>query len=244
MPNELDPLVFKGFKMAVNGEFKNENRWISKEEFHKLKFTDPYVVFCFSLGNCCRSYAYNPETEKFKKAIHYLLFFNDSKLIKNYIDFDYKFKSDNIKEKRLELQRYLKNFISGIKDYCITDNNNPHSVCQNIERLERLQELSNIQNKSLILSNLSYNELKFEENSVIYCDPPYIDSEQYKTKFNHEEFYNWARNQKNIYISEYRLPEDFKEVFSFKKTCTFKHSGKITTEKLFTNTSTSLFDEW
>lgn len=240
--NELDPLVFKGFKMAVNGEFKNENRWISREEFHKLKDTDPYVAFCFSFGNCYRTYAYNPEIEKFKKAVHYLLFFNDDSLIKNYIDFDYKFKSDSLKEKRLELQRYLKDFIHQIKGLCNTDNNNVGNVCQNLERLERLQNLELKEN--LILSDKSYNELKFEENSVIYCDPPYIDSEQYRTKFNHEDFYNWARNQKNIFISEYRMPDDFKEAFSIKKSCTFKHSGKSTIEKIFTNSSTSLFDEW
>ena len=31
--NELEPLIYKGFKMAVNGEFKNETRWISREDF-------------------------------------------------------------------------------------------------------------------------------------------------------------------------------------------------------------------
>lgn len=31
--NELNPLIVKAFTMAVNGEFKNENRWISREDF-------------------------------------------------------------------------------------------------------------------------------------------------------------------------------------------------------------------
>ena len=31
--NEFEPLVYKGFKMAVNGEFSNENRWISRKDF-------------------------------------------------------------------------------------------------------------------------------------------------------------------------------------------------------------------
>ena len=35
--NEFNPLVFKAFKMAINGEFKDETRWISKEDFEKLK---------------------------------------------------------------------------------------------------------------------------------------------------------------------------------------------------------------
>ena len=45
--NEFNPLVFKAFKMAINGEFKDENRWISREDFERLKDTDPYVAVCF-----------------------------------------------------------------------------------------------------------------------------------------------------------------------------------------------------
>ena len=33
--NELNPLICKAFQIAVNGEFKNEKRWISREEFKK-----------------------------------------------------------------------------------------------------------------------------------------------------------------------------------------------------------------
>ncbi len=51
--NGLNPLIVKAFAMAVNGEFKNENRWISREDFFKLKDTDPYVAICFSFGNNC-----------------------------------------------------------------------------------------------------------------------------------------------------------------------------------------------
>ena len=35
--NELDPLTFKAFDMAIHGKFNNENRWISREDFNKLK---------------------------------------------------------------------------------------------------------------------------------------------------------------------------------------------------------------
>lgn len=49
--NELDTLVFKGFKMAVNGEFKGEKRWISRDDFQRLKDIDPYAAICFSFGN-------------------------------------------------------------------------------------------------------------------------------------------------------------------------------------------------
>lgn len=72
--NEFEPLVYKGFKMAVNGEFSNENRWISRKDFFKLKDSDPYVAMCFSFGNDMKSYAYSLEIERFKKHLHYMFF--------------------------------------------------------------------------------------------------------------------------------------------------------------------------
>ena len=65
--NELNPLIVKAFAMAVNGEFKNENRWISREDFFKLKDTDPYVSLCFSFGNNCKCYCYSKKIEHIKK---------------------------------------------------------------------------------------------------------------------------------------------------------------------------------
>lgn len=31
--NEIEPVVAKGFEMAVKGQFKGENRWISRDDF-------------------------------------------------------------------------------------------------------------------------------------------------------------------------------------------------------------------
>lgn len=72
--NELNSVVYKGFKMAINGEFKGENRWISREDFFKLKDTDPYVAICFSFGNNLKSYAFSPKNEPYKKALHEMCF--------------------------------------------------------------------------------------------------------------------------------------------------------------------------
>lgn len=72
--NELEPLIYKGFTMAIHGEFKNEKRWISREDFFKLKDSDPYVAICWSFGNDCKTYLYSPEIERFKKHLHYMFF--------------------------------------------------------------------------------------------------------------------------------------------------------------------------
>lgn len=42
------------------------------------------------------------------------------------------------------------------------------------------------------------------------CDPPYSSTNCGKYKgFDNERFYEWARKQDNIYISEYNMPDDF-----------------------------------
>ena len=67
--NEVNPLIAKGFEMAINGEFDNENRWITKEEFHRLKKTDPYVAICFSFSNNYKDYALSDERGDIVKKI-------------------------------------------------------------------------------------------------------------------------------------------------------------------------------
>lgn len=68
--NEIDSVIVKGFKMALNGEFANEDRFITREDFFHLKDTDPYARICFSFGNDCRSYCYSKRIEEYKKAMH------------------------------------------------------------------------------------------------------------------------------------------------------------------------------
>ena len=249
--NEFNPLVFKTFKMAINGEFKGENRWISKEDFERLKDTDPYVACCFSFGNSFRTYAYNTETEKFKKAVHYSIFFDDNSLLNDYIDLkDFKYSSKNIKERRLELQRFMKtNLIESLERYMKT---NLIESLERLERLERLQSLSSINNGvGVLLSNLSYEKVPIESDSVIYCDPPYANTDTYCISFEHEKFYEWLRDcrEKNhqVFISEYQMPSDFFEVYFKEKTCVFndqKVSKKL--EKLFSTLKYSPIEllEW
>ena len=213
--NELNPLVFKCFKMALNGEFKNENRWISREDFNRLKDSDPYVACCFSFGNDFKTYAYGKNCEL------------------NYIDLsNFKYNSENIKERRSELHSLLKKSKLNIE---YGKPNQP--VSQHQIWLERLQEL-NI--RGVLLSNLSYEQVPIENDSVIYCDPPYlkvIKKKRYNNSdFNHNSFYDWARKQNNIFISEYTMPDDFEVVYQKEKTCRLGlNNNTKTVEKLFVN---------
>lgn len=232
--NELSPLICKAFEMSVNGEFKNEKRWISREEFKKLKDVDPYVNLCFSFGNDGKTYAYSPKNEQFKKAVHYSIMFNDHSLLSRYVDVHgLKYETENIHERRLYLQRYFKKFKDKVKNYCNTNNGNVRNILQSLERLQRLEGLEGLER--LEITNLDYKDVRIEEDSVIYCDPPYVNTNSYKIDFNHNDFYNWCRNQKNCFISEYTMPIDFKLVAEKYKFCSFSNENrKVITEKLFT----------
>lgn len=234
--NELDPLIFKGFKMAVNGEFENENRWISREDFFKLKDSDPYVAICFSFGNNCKSYCYSKDKEHFKRAVHDFLFFNNKTEIERFVPIDdCVFSSDDLHIKRLEFQRFLEPYINKIKNYCDCSSDNPRSILQSLQRLERLYAIKGL--KDISYTNQSYDEVDIKPNSVVYCDPPYSGTNKYTVEFDHEKFYAWARLQKNIYVSEYNMPADFYEVGFVNKRSLMDAAGKAGTkkEKLFTN---------
>lgn len=61
------------------------------------------------------------------------------------------------------------------------------------------------------------------EGCLIYCDPPYKGTTEYKDKFNHERFYDWCRKvslKNDVFISEYDMPSDFQSIWSKPKKST------------------------
>nr|DAO04051.1 MAG TPA: hypothetical protein [Caudoviricetes sp.] len=70
------------FMDALQGKYANDTRWISREDFFRLRDTGPYVAMVWSFGNNMRDYLYSKEIEPLKKAIHYALFFSDYSLAK------------------------------------------------------------------------------------------------------------------------------------------------------------------
>ena len=109
--NDINPLMPKAFGMALNGEFENEKRWISREEFFRLRDTDPYVAICFSFGNNLSDYMYSKDIEPIKEAYHYALFFGYYSLAKERMGIDLTplEKCPTIKEKYAALKDIVKN---------------------------------------------------------------------------------------------------------------------------------------
>lgn len=93
--------------------------------------------------------------------------------------------------------------------------------------------------KGVELTSIRYSELNIPSHSLIYCDPPYQGTTEYKDKFNHSLFWEWCRNKAKdghiIFISEYNAPDDFeciwqKEIVS---SLTKDTGSKKSIEKLF-----------
>lgn len=74
--NDISDVV-KLFYDAIMGKYKNEIRWISREDFYNLKDKDPYIRYCWSFGNRGLTYMYSREIEPWKKALHYARVFGD-----------------------------------------------------------------------------------------------------------------------------------------------------------------------
>ena len=80
-----------------------------------------------------------------------------------------------------------------------------------------------------------YYDLELPTQSLIYCDPPYSDSLDYKTDFDSERFWQWCRDKSaeghTVFISEYKAPDDFTCVLEVPKQN--QVNNKINIERLF-----------
>lgn len=194
--SDIDADGIKLFLDAIQGKFQNEKRWISRKEFFELKDKEPYIKYCWSFGNNGRDYLYSKEIEPYKKAWHFAIFENDfSYAEKLKIDLEPIKEIKEIKEKYL----YSKKVIEAI-----TEKQQKSGLVrqQQLEALNRLQSLQS-----------DYAAIEIKDNSVIFCDIPYNDTNCYGEKniktFDYERFYSWAESQKEFcLICEYSMPED------------------------------------
>ena len=218
----------KLFLDAIHGKYKNETRWISREDFYRLKDSNPYIRYCWSFGNNGSDYLYSRDIEPWKKALHYARVFHDTSLLKAMgIDSD---------GSRKDIKKHYAEYCRKTGLSCSQEGMQGHKA---LECLQRLQSLEHLQDKSwrLRLSRLDYQEVPILPDSVIYCDIPYQGKNPYSEAFDHERFFNWCEQQKElVVISEYAMPEDrFLCIAEKEKRCTYSASNKSkrTIEKLF-----------
>ena len=120
------------------------------------------------------------------------------------------------------------------------------SIMQNYPpRLESMERLLQITNKvgntsSLTWSAGDYQDVKIEDNSVIYADIPYKSTNTYVGEgkdFDYERFYDWCLKQTQpLFISSYEMPKsDFRVVAEFNRRDTMSASSNSNnvTERIF-----------
>jgi DNA adenine methylase len=65
-----------------------------------------------------------------------------------------------------------------------------------------------------------YTQFSNLKNYVIYCDPPYQDTQcVYNQKFDNTKFWDWCRTMAKdniVFVSEYHAPIDFTEIWAHK----------------------------
>ena len=81
-----------------------------------------------------------------------------------------------------------------------------------------------------------YKCLRIPGESIIYCDPPYMDTTGYPDGIDHDEFWQWCRERvydgHKVYVSEYQAPDDFITIWE-KPIQNCISPNKRATEKLF-----------
>ena len=230
--NDLRGWLPDAFRKAIHGGYAHEDRWISREDFERLKDTDAYAAMCFSFGNDCRSYMCARPLEPYKRALHYAIFWKDiapwTELCPETADAlaaglapiedrkERRVRAGHFIVQSLKAQLAAGTLAPDILDKPIYRQiRRPKHASESLERLERLQSLQSLERLPDTLTAYSgdYRELCFDEPGIIYCDPPYMSvyakGKDYGCEFDAEAFYSWCEAQKlPVYISEYQMPEE------------------------------------
>ena len=228
--NDIDARLPKLFTDCAYGKYTTVNHpeWISREEFFRRKDEDAYIALVWSFGNNGKDYIYGADIEDFKHAYHQAVYKDDTSLLEPW---GYKISSSHLEtvyERYIEFNRQIKQIARSDLD----------SVVRQIE-IEHLQRLQSLQ--SLQSYGTDYKNICIPKDALIYCDIPYVGTNCGKYGgFNHADFYEWARRQDNIFISEYTMPDDFIEIANIKKIVLSSAigNGDKAVERIFTNRRT------
>ena len=127
------------FTDAISGKYADERRWISREDFFRLKDNDEYVRICWSFGNKGANYLYSKEIEPWKKALHYARVYGDFSLMEEFgirtdgTSIDIKKNTAEYKEKYIRW--YLKNVLKSPAEYESLRSNLEIKIKDNSEKL-------------------------------------------------------------------------------------------------------------
>jgi site-specific DNA-adenine methylase len=216
-------------------------KWISREEYSELrKKQDWYgelIRICWSFGNAGRSYLFGKNIEEYKKQLHFVVVNKSLDAGKKFLEmigkqddwynFSKIYDIKEQKQRRLFIRTYvnagMKQRLEQLERLQSLEQLQQLESLQRLESLQQLQRLERLEKNNITFICKNYWEVEFKENSVIYCDSPYLNTTQYnKMTFDFDKFDNWVREMKNknirVYISEYtNHNNEWRKVASFDK---------------------------
>ena len=218
--NDKHPSALRLFADAIAGKTLHRTEWISRDDFMRLHDTDPFVRYVWSFGGKGKDYMYGGRVVPWKMALHDLFVYGRSDAIRAiYPNYPEGLTCNGarawIKAHDAELrQAYTDLYGCDLPAY-------PCRL-QHRESATRINALAELRNPPTV-SMQDYASVPITGPGVIYCDPPYLGTENpYGEAFDHERFYSWAETQLlPVFISEYWMPPDrFRCVAEFKVNCT------------------------
>lgn len=237
--NDIDERLSKMFVDCINGKYTTETRieWISREAFFEKKDKDAYIALAWSFNNNGKDYLYSKEIESLKKAFHYAVFFDDYSFLEREGIKIPRTDKKAIYERYTDIKKALQRFVKDPRERVELQS------LENLQALQQLQSLENLQAlQHLQALQSDYRRVNIPSGALIYCDIPYTGTNCGKYEgFNHAQFYEWAKEQDNIYISEYSMPaEDFIKVARINKRqlSTANGTAELIEERIYTNKKT------
>lgn len=174
--NDISPMVIEFFINAINGDYKDRTNWVSREDFNRLKDTDPFIKYVWSFGNRGGEYMYGKDIEDYKRALHKAIFFRDYSEALNFdLDFSTLDKYESLQDRYTEARRIIKetvldeDIIKKDGKYVYEDGSPAGNklVLQslaNFERTKSLNELGGVEIKDLPLEMETIGRIKRIQN--------------------------------------------------------------------------------
>lgn len=262
--NDVDPMPLRLFQDAIAGRYtpETEKRWITREDFHRLKNRDPYVRYCWSFANNGQDYMYADEVEPWKRALHHAYVLQDYSLLEEIVG---PVPREGLREYLRGALRASGKTVADVDRHLGTNgmtghyfgrsqlmflqklnrSRNPESLkelvsLQSLQRLQRLQGLQGLDaHHRLVVRCGDYASVDIPPGAVVYADIPYGDTNcGVYGGFDHARFFDWAAAQAApVYISSYYVADPrFVCVWQTQKrqNSAAGGHGKTVTEKIYT----------
>jgi site-specific DNA-adenine methylase len=230
--NEKNTSIVELLRYIVAGK-KLPDRWITREEYHEKVHGDDwfagFLKSCWSFGNNQKCYLFGVENERLKRLGHDVVI-NKSELARAELSTILGVALPMPKN-RLDFRRIIARLTGERGDLEQLER------LEQLEQLERLQQLQQLE--QLEITNSDYQAVAIQPDSVIYCDPPYAGTAEYKEgSFDHSAFWKWCEEQHSpVFVSEYSAPAGFKVIaeFEHRSTLSATNNAKVTIERVYWN---------